>query len=318
MREDAIATKLSVLVCTHNPRKPYFDRCLAALRDQTLSYDEWELVVIDNKSEVPLQSRLDLSWHPSGRLVREEKLGLTPARLMAIRESTGELLVFVDDDNVLDLDFLEQVIRTSHGMPFLGSWSGQCRPEFESEPPSWTRRYWGNLVIRQFDSNVWSNIPRLAETMPCGAGLCVRRAVARHYLELHERGERTMQLDRQGTSLLSGGDNDLAACACLIGLGMGLVKDLRLTHLLPAERFTEEHLERLIEGIQFSSVVLDSEYGLRPARRSIARRFVDIVRLMRLPQPHRRMMRASFRGYDRGIAWLESAGRISDARLETT
>jgi hypothetical protein len=46
--------------------------------------------------------------------------------------------------------------------------------------------------------------------MPCGAGLCVRRGVAEHYLRLHESGERTFQLDRTGDALLSGGDNDLA------------------------------------------------------------------------------------------------------------
>ena len=36
-----------------------------------------------------------------------ERLGLTPARLRGIRESRGELLVFVDDDNVLERDYLE-------------------------------------------------------------------------------------------------------------------------------------------------------------------------------------------------------------------
>lgn len=87
----------------------------------------------------------------------------------------------------------------------------------------------GNLVIREFDHNVWSNLPRLPESMPCGAGLCVRRNVALHYLDLHESGKRSFQFDRNGTSLLSGGDNDLAACACDIGLGVGLIASLKLT-----------------------------------------------------------------------------------------
>ena len=52
---------------------------------------------------------------------------------------------------------------------FLGAWSGQCLPEFEAPPPEWTRRYWGTLCIREFDKDVWSNLPLLPETMPCGA-----------------------------------------------------------------------------------------------------------------------------------------------------
>ena len=95
-------------------------------------------------------------------------------------------------------DFLEIALRTMEERPFLGSWSGQCRPVFEEPPPEWTRRYWGNLVIREFDKDVWSNLPRLPESMPCGAGLCVRREVALHYLDLHESGKRSFQFDRSG------------------------------------------------------------------------------------------------------------------------
>ena len=60
---------------------------------------------------------------------------------------------------------------------------------FEEPPPEWTRRYWGNLVIREFDKDVWSNLPRLPQSMPCGAGLCVRREVALHYLDLARIGK---------------------------------------------------------------------------------------------------------------------------------
>jgi glycosyltransferase involved in cell wall biosynthesis len=177
---------LSVVICTHNPRGDYFRRCMQALREQGLSHSQWELVMVDNRSDEAVADRVDLSWHPAARAVREETLGLTPARLRGIRESRGNLLAFVDDDNVLDPDFLEIAVRAAEERPFLGSWSGQCRPAFETPPPEWTRPYWGNLVVREFDHDVWSNLPRLPESMPCGAGLCVRRIVALHYLDLHE------------------------------------------------------------------------------------------------------------------------------------
>src|SRR5882762_1167057 len=193
----------SVIICTHNPRGDYFRRCLDALRDQRLPYDRWELVVVDNRSDQPLADRVDLLWHPNARIVREETLGLTPARLRGIRESRGNLLVLVDDDNVLDADFLEIVLSTAQERPFLGSWSGQCRPAFEEPPPEWTRRYWGNLAIREFDRDMWSNLPRLSQSMPCGAGLCVRREVALHYIHLHGSARRSIQYDRSGGSLLS-------------------------------------------------------------------------------------------------------------------
>jgi len=112
---------LSVIICTHNPRPDYFERCLGALKAQTLPWNQWELIVVDNRSDKPVATRIDLSWHRNSRIVREERLGLTPARLCGIQSSKAELLVFVDDDNVLDHDFLEEVLRVADEKPFLGA-----------------------------------------------------------------------------------------------------------------------------------------------------------------------------------------------------
>lgn len=309
---------LSIIICTHNPRCDYFQLCIDALRNQRLPYARWELLVVDNRSEEPLADRVDLSWHPGVRMVREETLGLTAARLRGIRESRGDLLIFVDDDNALDVDFLEIAWRTKEERQFLGSWSGQCRPAFEQQPPEWTRRYWGNLVIREFNHDVWSNLPRLPESMPCGAGLCVRREVALHYLDLHESGKRSFQFDRTGKSLLSGGDNDLAACACDIGLGVGLIASLKLTHLISPERLTVDYIARLAEGIQYSSTLLDSQYGIRTQQRTALGRTADFLRIVRLKPPHSRILRAAFRGRDRALQQLIStASRIGSEKPDS-
>jgi len=297
---------LSVVICTHNPRPEYFRRCLSALEQQTLPREGWELVLIDNASAPDRAPRPDLSWHPQHRVIREEKLGLTPARLRGIREARGDILVFVDDDNLLDPDYLEQVVRISRDKPFLGSWSGQCRPEFEETPPEWTKRYWGNLSVRIFDKDVWSNLPRLGETMPCGAGLCVRRDVAQYYVQLHDTGARSFQFDRTGSSLISGGDNDLAACACEVGMSVGLMHALKLIHIIPADRMNEDYLARLAEGIHFSGVLLDHQWGRAVPPRGFCGRVADFVRLLRLPQPHRRIVAAAYRGRSTALRYLQS------------
>lgn len=297
---------LSVVICTHNPRDDYFNRTWAALRAQTLSLGRWELVIIDNLSSEPLAGRIDLSWHPAARIVREETLGLTSARLTGIRETMGDLLVFVDDDNVLDPDYLEQALRIAEEKPFLGAWSGQCYGNFEGPPPEWTRPYWGNLVIREFATDVWSNMPRLAATMPCGAGLLVRREVARHYLMLHDHGKRAIKLDRTGDSLMSGGDNDLAACACDIGLGVGLCTALKLRHLIPPDRLTENYLSRLAEGIYFSSVVLSHQRGAAAELASYRVRWSEWLRALLKTGPHRTIQLAVIRGRRRGLRFVQS------------
>ncbi len=296
--------KVGVIICTHNARLDYFARCLAALRAQTLPFGQWDLLIVDNLSDRSVAGAIDLSWHPNARVVYEPTLGLTPARLRGIRESSADLLVFVDDDNVLAPDYLQSAVAIADKYPYLGAWSGQCLPEFEATPPEWTRRYWGTLCIREFDQDVWSNLPLLPETMPCGAGLCVRRPVAVHYLGLYDRGARSMILDRVGTSLVSGGDNDLAACSCDLGLGVGLFCALKLNHLMPPQRLTEDYLCRLVEGIEYSGAILMAERGVPAAGRGLIGKTADMLRVLRHRGSHRNIQRAAFRGRAAAAQWL--------------
>ena len=99
---------LSVVICTHNPWRDYLERTLKALQGQTLPADGWELVVVDNASTPPLANSLDLSWHSPSRIVSEPELGILPARVRGLSETIAPLILFVDDDNVLAPDYLEQ------------------------------------------------------------------------------------------------------------------------------------------------------------------------------------------------------------------
>ena len=287
---------ISVITCAHNPRPEYLALVLDALKDQTLDKQRWEYLLIDNSSSEPLASRADLSWQPNARHIREDNLGLTHARLRGIREATGEILVFVDDDNVLDADYLQQVLEVGNKYPLIGAWGGQRRPLFEQEPPAWTRRHWSHLALHEFEDDIWSNQPDGA--MPNGAGLCVRKWVADFYAGLHENGKRAFIMDRSGSSLISGGDIDLAICACDVGLGVGLFASLKLQHLIPSERMREDYLLRLTEGIGYSGVILDS---FRPQAsnglpRRWSRRAADFLRYLRKDGREKKVYRAHKRG----------------------
>ncbi len=85
----------------------------------------------------PKTTELKLGWHPHARVVREESLGLTFARLRGFAEARGELIVMVDDDNVLAPDYLATAARIAEEQPPLGAFGGKCLPEFEVEPPDW-------------------------------------------------------------------------------------------------------------------------------------------------------------------------------------
>jgi hypothetical protein len=64
--------KLSVIICTHNPRPDYLARTLDALRLQTTGMAEWELLLIDNGSHPAVAALTSLTWHPKRPLHHRE------------------------------------------------------------------------------------------------------------------------------------------------------------------------------------------------------------------------------------------------------
>jgi glycosyltransferase involved in cell wall biosynthesis len=250
---------LSVIICTHNPRADYLRRTLGGLSTQSIAADAWELLIVANATRDPLASRVDLAWHPAPRIIAEPELGLTAARLRGIAAARTEILVFVDDDNVLAPDYLARSMAISRAWPMLGAWGcGNYVPEWESPPPPEFAPYLDYLAVHQVPRDRWSNQYFDYPATPAGAGMCVRTPVAIRYAESVRHDQRRKRLDRSGTGLAGCGDFDLALTAIDAGLGVGVLTELTMTHLMPAGRVEELYLLRLVEGHAYSTVLLHS------------------------------------------------------------
>lgn len=290
--------RLSVAICTHNPRPDYLARTVGALRQQTLSTEQWELLIIDNQSSPAIE--VDLAWHPRSRILREDALGLTPARLRAFRESVAPVVVLVDDDNVLAPDYLERSAAIGESWPQLGAWGGQTIAEFEETPAEWAKPYlW--LAIREFDRDHWANVPFVGDAMPFGAGICVRRAVADAYAQLIQNDPSRKALDRTGNKLLGCGDTDLVLTAYDHGYGTGMFTALKLTHLIPKGRVQEDYLLRLVESTTYSVTLLKALRGHSPTVSSRAQKLLEWYQSLRLDERTRRFEQARKRGFEAAV-----------------
>lgn len=257
--------ELTIVICTHNPRPHYLARTLSALRNQTLSKDEWELLIIDNASEISIADKWDISWHPNARHIFEPELGVAYARRRGINETATELIVFVDDDNVLDAKYLAEAASISKKCPFIGTWgAGMITGEYEMEPAPEYAELLPYLAIRNDPNTHWSNVYPCVPTTPWGAGLCIRTEVAQTYCRMSIDSEIVIT-SRRGSELVTGEDNEMAYTACEIGLGCGVFPELRLTHLIPKERVTREYLLRLCKGTHRSLALVEYKWlGRRP------------------------------------------------------
>lgn len=275
-------------------------------RDEETKEPQVSASLLSHLPTFPPFTELDLRWHGKARVVREEALGLTNARLRGFAEAAGEVIVLVDDDNVLAPDYLEQVVRIAREYPFLGTWSGALELELEPGSPDPARQLRHLLCERRPTKDIWSNDRSNFAATPWGAGECIRRIVAQAYADKVAREPRRRQLDLQGEQLVYGGDTDIAYTGLDMGLGMGVFTALHITHLTPKSRCSEEYLLKNYEAHAYSEVLHHwVEHGTIPMQRTDLRgRFGLLVRGLLGSPLERKMIAARQSGLRRAEAFV--------------
>jgi glycosyltransferase involved in cell wall biosynthesis len=143
----AASPGFSIILCTYN-RQNLVLTTLASLRRQTLPYDQFEVIVVDNGShdgtlEVvrtyvsagvePGRNREDM-WRV--QCLSEPQNGLAHARYAGLLAASGEIAVFLDDDTIADSYLLERLLAAYQetGADAIG---GRVEPRLEARRPHW-------------------------------------------------------------------------------------------------------------------------------------------------------------------------------------
>jgi hypothetical protein len=147
---------------------------------------------------------------------------------------------------------------------------GRSLPEFETPPPSWTEEFLPLLALRDCGPAPLIDGLRRAPNgkhflypswAPIGAGMGLRREAA---VAWAEQAVADSLPDRRGSVLTSGGDNDIVFSVLESGWEAGYFPQLRLTHLIPAERLQPAYLARLNRGIQRSWMQVLRKHDANP------------------------------------------------------
>lgn len=258
-------TGISVIVCSYNPEKIIFERVLTAIKncDKT-GLEHFECIIVDNNSKIPFEE-IDYIQDIIGeiaccRIVIEKTQGLTHARMRGIREASYEYLLFVDDDNEIDSDFINQTNRITKEYPFIAAFNaGTIRVEYIGNVPSWfLERGKSHFQESAISSFVWGNDSKSYRHWPFGTGLVVKSEVGKLYLQKVENGEYTLT-DRMGGILTSGGDGQLISCSLKLGYGVGRTPNLHLNHLIASRKATIKYICKIDYGISLSNELFTKE-----------------------------------------------------------
>jgi GT2 family glycosyltransferase len=121
---DASTPFCSVIVPTYN-RNDALGNCLLGLAKSAMPREHFEVIVVDDGSSQPIDRQvhtetLDLDL----RIVRQENAGPATARNAGARVARGELLVFTDDDCIVNPDWLDRLVEAHKYAP--GALIGGC------------------------------------------------------------------------------------------------------------------------------------------------------------------------------------------------
>src|SRR5262245_4534356 len=139
---DAALMQVSIVICTYD-RCALLDRMLESLRALVVPPGvTWEVVVVNNGSDDDTTAVLarHAALLPLER-VFEPALGLSRARNAGVAASSGDLLLFTDDDVRVSPTWMTAYLDAAREWPEATFFAGRIRAEFADDVPAWVRRH---------------------------------------------------------------------------------------------------------------------------------------------------------------------------------
>ena len=130
---------ITVVLCTYN-RCSSLAKALDSVAVSTLPQSvEWEVLLVDNNSSDhtrEVASEFCKRYPGRFRYLFETQPGLSNARNAGIREASGHIIVFMDDDVIVEPTWLQNLTATLHNNEWAGA-GGRILPEWTCSPPRW-------------------------------------------------------------------------------------------------------------------------------------------------------------------------------------
>ena len=232
---------LSVIIPTRN-RKELLEIVLRSLTRQTLSQDEFEVIVIDNGSTDKTVEIIEIFKREIKHLqyFYEEEPGLHVGRHLGLKKATSDILVYADDDIEAFASWLEG-IKESFQDKDVGLVGGKCLPKFEITPPQWLNDKWekapagnrciGYLSILDFGDQEIVNPPAIF-----GCNYAIRKDVLIKAGGFHPDGMPESLLRFRGD-----GESWVTLAVSQMGLKSIYNPKASIYHYIPRQRMTMEY-----------------------------------------------------------------------------
>ena len=235
--------RISVAICTWN-RAKLLDKTLCEFHSLHIPEGvTWELLVVNNNCT---DSTDDVIARHADRLplrrLFEPKPGHSNARNCAVAAAAGDLIIWTDDDVLVDPEWLASYVSAARRWPDAGYFGGLISPWYEITPPDWVvanlTRLYGMLVIRDLgeEERPFSGIEQ-----PFGANMAFRTDLLRHHRFDPELGYK-------GTDIVLGDETALLESLRSSSIQGVWVPSARVRHYVGSRRLTRSFLWSYFRG----------------------------------------------------------------------
>lgn len=237
----------TIVICTYNGEN-YLDQCLTAIiKLYGLREYVGVVLVVDNNSTDSTKNII-LKYAETNDLIKyefEERQGLSYAREHAVKAQT-EWIIYVDDDNILDQDWLIQLEKVIKEHPRAGVVNGAviAKPitSLNEQKRAILKAMYKNLACTHIEEPKVSDAPN---TIPMGAGMCVRADALR---KIESDGWLNLT-GRTKKDFSSGEDTELCERVFSQGYEYASSYKMKLYHLIPDGRLEEKYIVKLVDGL---------------------------------------------------------------------
>lgn len=232
---------LTVIICTYN-RAKYIGPLLESLAANTLPKSEYEILLVDNNCQDNTHEVCEqfAAMHSdiNFRYVVETEQGLSAARNCGILHAKGDIIVYVDDDALVDSTYLQSYADYFALHPDVMALGGPVEPLYETAEPAWFTPYTKALIT------AWVNYGEAPRTYPHGRYPSGGNAAYRKIV-FDQVGIFNTALGRKGQLLLASEEKDIFDKMFSLGMKVLYIPEPVLHHCIPQAKLEDDYFNRL-------------------------------------------------------------------------
>lgn len=232
---------LTAIICTYN-RARYVGKLLESIAANDLVKTEYELLLVDNNCTDNTREVCEAfaAAHPDVifRYTTESEQGLSAAKNRGIKEAKGDIIVYIDDDALVDPWYLRTYAEWFATHPETMACGGPIEPLYETSEPDWMTPYTKVLLT------AWMNYGEKVREYPRGRYPGGGNAAYRK--EVFEQvGGFNTALGRKGGNLMGSEEKDIFDKMHTLNMQILYLPEPVLHHCIPQAKLEKPYFDRL-------------------------------------------------------------------------